>query len=64
MLSSSVDIYGKRWVPVEGNYYFGDIVDVPKGRMGYIYIWAKPYYRHEKEYLCEEQNAVKPVGRG
>ncbi|WCN29061.1 hypothetical protein [Thermococcus kodakarensis] len=53
VLSSSVDIYGKRWVPVEGNYYFGDIVDVPKGRMGYIYIWAKPYYRHEKEYLCE-----------
>lgn len=52
VLSSSVDIYGKRWVPVEGNYYFGDIVDVPKGRMGYIYIWAKPYYRHEKEYIC------------
>ncbi|MBP1912180.1 hypothetical protein [Thermococcus stetteri] len=52
VLSSSVDIYGKKWVPVEGNYYFGDIIDVPKGRMGYIYIWAKPYYRHEKEYIC------------
>lgn len=48
-----VDIYGKRWVFVEGNYYFGDIVDVFKGRMGYIYIWVKFYYRYEKEYFCE-----------
>ncbi len=52
VLSSSVTIYGKKWVPVEGHYYFGDIVDVSKGKMGYIYIWAKPYYRHEKEYIC------------
>ncbi len=52
VLSSSVTIYGKKWVPVEGHYYFGDIVDVPKGKMGYVYIWAKPYYRHEKEYIC------------
>ncbi|QDA30929.1 hypothetical protein FH039_03990 [Thermococcus indicus] len=52
VLSSSVTIYGKKWVPVEGHYYFGDIVDVPKGKMGYIYILAKPYYRHEKEYIC------------
>ncbi|AEC52654.1 hypothetical protein PNA2_1739 [Pyrococcus sp. NA2] len=51
-LSSSVTIYGKKWVPIEGYYYFYRSVDVPKGKIGHIYIWAKPYYRHEKEYLC------------
>ncbi|NJE62279.1 hypothetical protein [Thermococcus sp. 21S7] len=51
-LSSSVKIYGKKWVPVEGHYYFYRSMDVSKGKMGYIYIWAKPYYRHEKEYVC------------
>jgi len=52
VLSSSVTIYGKKWVPVEGHYYFYRSIDVPKGEMGYIYILAKPYYRHEKEYIC------------
>ncbi|WP_245610414.1 hypothetical protein [Thermococcus celericrescens] len=52
VLSSSVTIYGKKWVPVEGHYYFYRSIDVPEGKMGYIYIWAKPYYRHEKEYIC------------
>lgn len=52
VLSSSVTIYGKKWVPVEGHYYFYRSIDVPKGKRGYIYIWAKPYYRHEKEYIC------------
>ncbi|NJE03498.1 hypothetical protein E3E27_05020 [Thermococcus sp. MV11] len=51
-LSSSVTIYGKKWVPVEGHYYFYRSIDVPKGKVGYIYVLAKPYYRHEKEYIC------------
>lgn len=53
-LSSAVTIYGKRWVPMEGKYYFYRAVDVPKGDVGYVYLWARPYYRHEKEYICAE----------
>lgn len=52
VLSTSVKIYGKEWIPIEGSYYFYRAVDVPAGSIGYIYILGKPYYRHEKEYLC------------
>ncbi len=70
-LSSAVTIYGKRWVPMEGGkYYFYRAVDVPKGDVGYVYLWARPYYRHEKEYICAEGGmggptvAVRPERRG
>ncbi|WP_052696234.1 hypothetical protein [Palaeococcus ferrophilus] len=52
VLSTSVDIYGKKWVPVSGSYYFGKIIRISGGGTGYIYIHAKPYYLHEKEYVC------------
>lgn len=54
VLSTSVDIYGKKWVPVSGSYYFDKIIRVSGGDNGYIYIHAKPYYLHEKEYGCTE----------
>ena len=59
----SLDIYGNDFYTIENKYYFyGDLILAPT-KSGYIYIYAKPYHLHEKEYYCTASlNNCVPTG--
>ena len=48
----SLDIYGNDFYTMEGKYYFSRSILLAPNEKGYIYIYAKPYHLHQKEYYC------------
>jgi hypothetical protein len=48
----SLDIYGKDFYSISNRFYFGDSLLLGPGESGYVYVYAKPYHLHQKEYYC------------
>ncbi|MBP1912918.1 hypothetical protein [Thermococcus stetteri] len=48
----SLDIYGNNFYTMKGKYYFSRSILLAPNEKGYIYIYAKPYHLHQKEYYC------------
>ena len=48
----SLDIYGNDFYTMAGRYYFSRSILLAPNEKGYIYIYAKPYHLHQKEYYC------------
>ncbi|AEC51421.1 hypothetical protein PNA2_0504 [Pyrococcus sp. NA2] len=61
--SPSLDIYEKD-SSIQGKFYFSRSLLLKPEEKGYIYIYAKPYHLHEKEYYCTAglENCV-PTGK-
>jgi len=59
----SLDIYGNDFYTMEGKYYFSRSILLAPNEKGYIYIYAKPYHLHQKEYYCTGSlNNCVPTG--
>ncbi len=59
----SLDIYGNDFHTVEDRYYFYKDLILAPNEKGYIYIYAKPYHLHQKEYYCTGSlNNCVPTG--
>ena len=59
----SLDIYGNDFYTIENKYYFSRSILLAPDMTGYIYIYAKPYHLHEKEYYCTASlNNCVPTG--
>lgn len=49
---SSLDIYGNDLYTISNNFYFSRSLLLGPEEKGYIYIYAKPYHLHQREYYC------------
>ncbi len=59
----SLDIYGNDFYTMTGRYYFSRSILLAPNQKGYIYIRAKPYHLHQKEYFCTASlNKCVPTG--
>lgn len=48
----SLDIYGNDFYTIQGRFYFSRSLILGPEENGHIYIYAKPYHLHQKEYYC------------
>jgi len=48
----TLDIYGNDLYTIENKFYFYKDLLLGPNEKGYIYIYAKPYHIHQKEYYC------------
>ncbi|ALV62756.1 hypothetical protein ADU37_CDS10570 [Thermococcus sp. 2319x1] len=48
----SLDIYGNDFYTIHDKFYFSRSLILGPEEKGHIYIYAKPYHLHEKEYYC------------
>lgn len=48
----SFDIYGNNLYTINDKFYFYKDLILGPNEKGYIYIYAKPYHLHQKEYYC------------
>ncbi|WP_456396594.1 hypothetical protein [Thermococcus sp.] len=59
----SLDIYGNDFYTIENKFYFSRSLLLAPDEKGYIYIYAKPYHLHQKEYYCTASlNNCVPTG--
>ncbi|WP_148882229.1 hypothetical protein [Thermococcus aciditolerans] len=59
----SLDIYGNDFYTIENKFYFYKDLLLGPNEKGYIYIYAKPYHLHQKEYYCTASiNNCVPTG--
>lgn len=59
----SLDIYSNGFPTIYGKFYFAESIVLGPNEKGYIYIYAKPYHLHEKEYYCTASlNNCVPTG--
>jgi len=59
----SLDIYGNDFYTISNRFYFSRSILLAPEKTGYIYIYAKPYHLHEKEYYCTASlNNCVPTG--
>ncbi|MBO8175784.1 MAG: hypothetical protein H0Z18_11060 [Thermococcus sp.] len=59
----SLDIYSGQYYTIRKRLRFGDDMLIQPGKSGYIYIKAKPFHLHEKEYRCVGSlNRCTPTG--